>query len=134
LIPPGADPLPRKLRLVAAGAVNPADQWVIREAHDLDVDDAPGLYPDPHCTYLIFGPLFLPVGATAVLEGEFPHARFFSVQVTPPFDPRYYYGTAFGAVEVPIVDADIDPMAGHTSIGGLRASIPPSHVPGRAAA
>jgi hypothetical protein len=116
LIPPGADPLPTNLRLVAAEDVDPGDLWGIRGAHEIDFDNSPGLYPDPNCTYLMAAPFFLPFGATAVIEGEFPHARFFSVQVTPPFDPRYYYyGTAFGAVEVPIVDADIDPLPGHTN-------------------
>jgi hypothetical protein len=116
LLPPGADPLPRGLRLVDADAVTDDNTWVIRAAHEVDFNNAPGLYPDPHCTYLMAGPLFAPFGSKAVLEGEFPYARFFSVQVTPPFDPRYYYyGTAFGAVEVPIVDADIDPLPGSTN-------------------
>jgi hypothetical protein len=116
LIPPGADPIPTNLRLVRADDLDPKDQWSIREGHEIDWNNSPGLYPDPHCTYLIAVPFFLPFGAKAILEGSFPYARFFSIQVTPPFDPSYYYyGTAFGAPEVPMVDADIEPIRGHTN-------------------
>jgi hypothetical protein len=116
LIPPGADPVPTNLRLVKADDLDPHTQWSIREGHEIDWDNSPGLYPDPHCTYLIAVPFFLPFGAKALLEGSFPYARFFSIQVTPPFDPSYYYyGTAFGAPEVPLVDVDIDPVASHTN-------------------
>lgn len=116
LIPQGADQLPRNLRLIPASEIDARDQWTIRPAHEIDWNDSPGLYPDPHCTYLMAVPVFLPFGATIEVEGSFPHARFFSIQVTPPFDPRYYYyGTSFGAPEVPIVDVDIAPLSGHTN-------------------
>lgn len=116
LIPPGADPLPTNLRLLRAEDIDPADQWSIRPAHEIDWNDSPGLYPDPHCTYLIAVPVFVPFGTTIEIDGSFPYARFFDIQVTPPFDPRYYYyGTAFGASEVPMVDADIEPLRGHSN-------------------
>jgi hypothetical protein len=117
LIPRGADPIARNLRLVRAEDVRPEDQWVYRPATDeLDPDNVGGLYPDPHCTYLIPTVFFLPFGAKVIVEGEFPHARFFSIQVSPPFDPRYYYyGSSFGAPEVPIVDADIEPLPGNVN-------------------
>jgi hypothetical protein len=107
----------REVRLIKPQDINSSEQWASREAHyRLDRNNTPGLYPDPHCTYMVPGLTFLPFGYKAIIEGEFPYARFFSIQVTPPFDPRYYYyGSAFGAPEVPIVDADIDPLPGHTN-------------------
>lgn len=116
LIPRGVGPTVRGLRLIKPEDVRAEDQWIVREAHQVDFDNVGGLYPDPHCTYIVPGQFFLPFGAKAIIEGEFPHARFFSIQVTPPFDPRYYYyGGAFGAPEVPMVDADIEPLPGHTN-------------------
>lgn len=117
LLPVGIDPHVRRLRLARPETVRPEALWVIREAcSTLDHERTPGLYPDPHCTYLVPGVFFAPFGTTAVLEGEFPHARFFSIQVTPPFDPLCYYcGGAYGVAEVPLVDVDIVPLPGHVN-------------------
>jgi hypothetical protein len=117
LLPKGTDPTIRGLRLVREADIRADGQWIVREAHDtIDFDRVGGLYPDPHCSYIVPGQFFLPFGCKAIIEGQFPHARFFSIQVTPPFDPRYYYyGSSFGAPEVPIVDADIDPLPGHVN-------------------
>ena len=118
LLPPGFDRAGYpNVRLVRPEDVTAASQWVVRPAQEIDRARLRGLYPDPHCTYLVpAGPFFLPFGAKAVINGEFPHARFFSVQVSPPFDPaHYYYEGRYGAPEVPLVDVDIDPAPGHTN-------------------
>lgn len=73
-----------------------------------------GSSPDNHCTYLILQYL-APFGSRLVIDGEFPHCRFFNLQVSPPFDPHYPHFAGFGNAEVPIVDVDIEPDPGHTN-------------------
>lgn len=106
--------------------VRPESQWVIREAGPLNPQRLQGYYPDLHCTYLVLGACFAPFGAKLIIEGEFPHSRFFDIQLSPPLDPAfYYYDGTFGAPEVPIVDADIEPLPGHTNpfrVGANRAA------------
>ena len=117
LLPDGVDADVRDVRCVRPEEVAPGDVWIVRPAVErLNLRALRGLYPDPHCTYLVPALFLVPFGCTALVEGEFPHARFLSIQVTPPFDPlAYYYDGAFGAPEVPIVDADIEPLPGHTN-------------------
>ena len=51
-----------------------------------------------------------------MIEGEFPHCRFFSIQISPPLNGvEYYAQRQFGTAEISIVDADIDPLPGHTN-------------------
>ncbi|MEV0003242.1 hypothetical protein AB0H28_13270 [Micromonospora sp. NPDC050980] len=95
--------------------VDPAKQWVIRPSAPFSIFDSPSYFPDPHVTYLILPSLYAPFGTTAVIRGKFPHARYFNVQVSPPFDPKtIYYGAqrGLGVGEVGIVDADIQPDPG----------------------
>jgi hypothetical protein len=85
-----------------------------------------GFFPDPNCSYLVVVAMYLPFGSRVVIEGEFPHARFFDVQVTPSFQPELYqYDGSVGVAEVPLVNADIEPLPGHVNpfrIGADRTS------------
>jgi hypothetical protein len=115
-VPPGVNrrDFPRfSLRRVEE--VEPRTQWVVRPAHRIDPRALHGSFPDPNCTYLVAF-LFAPFGCRLEVDGEFPHARFFDVQVTPSFDPRSYrYDGGIGVPEAPIVDADIEPLDGHVN-------------------
>ncbi len=117
LLPPGVDltTLP-KMTLVKADAIRPEEQWAIREAAPVNSQALHGSFPDPHCTYLVLPFLYAPFGTKVVLEGEFPHCRFFDIQVTPSFQPEniHYAGWA-GVGEIPLVDVDIQPLPGHTN-------------------
>jgi hypothetical protein len=104
LMPPGLATDVKNLRLVKPEAITPTEQWLVRPAElmgpgdRLDFERLRGYYPDPHVTYAVPGIFVLPFGVRVVLSGEFPRARFFDVQVSPPFDPAfYYYGASFGA-------------------------------------
>lgn len=93
------------------------EQWGIRPAMGIpeDFSELYFLAPDPHCTY---GKLLhiAPYGSTLVLEGEFPHCRFFDLQASQPFDSRNVSTVGgIGGAEVPIVDADIEPLEGHAN-------------------
>jgi len=103
-------------RLVRPENIEPREQWAIREAHAIDHDALYGAFPDPNATYLVLPALYAPFGSRVVIEAEFPHARYFSAQITPSFDPRNYrYDGGIGVGEVPIVDADIEPLPGHVN-------------------
>ncbi len=54
------------------------------------MDSAYGGVPDPHVTYLLLGASYVPFGSKLIIEGEFPYCRFFSVQVSPPFNGKEY--------------------------------------------
>ncbi len=93
------------------------EQWYIRPAMDVPADfsELYFLAPDPHCTYakLVY---IAPYGSTLVLDGEFPHCRFFNLQASQPFySPNVSTVGGIGGAEVPIVDADIEPLPGHTN-------------------
>jgi len=116
-LPPGTnrDDFP-SFRLVHPEAIDATEQWAIREAHDIDPARLLGAFPDPNATYLVLPALYAPFGSRVIVDGEFPHARFFSAQITPSFDPRNYrYDGGVGVGEVPIVDADIEPLPGHAN-------------------
>ena len=117
LLPPGMERLDMPYVLVRPQDVTPEQQLIVRPAdYALDQERLRGLYPDPHATYIVGGAVVAPLGHTLVVEGEFPHARFFSIQMSPPLDPaHYYYSKQFGSPEVPIVDVDIEPLPGHTN-------------------
>jgi hypothetical protein len=67
-------------------------------------------------TYLFLGTALAPFGSRLVIEGEFPHSRFFSIQASAPLNGKEYYAQRqCGPAEVSIVDADIEPLAGHTN-------------------
>jgi hypothetical protein len=70
--------------------------------------------PDPYCTYSLC--MYTgPVGAKMVIEGEFPHCRYFDIQISPPLDPTFPLTDGIGAPEVPIVDVNIDPLPGNVN-------------------
>jgi hypothetical protein len=102
-------------RLMSPAEAARARQWVLRPAHTINPAALHGSFPDPNCTYLL-AMLYAPFGCRVEMEGSFPHARFFNVQITPPFDPRSYrYDGGIGVPEVPIVDVDIAPLPGHSN-------------------
>lgn len=106
----------RSFTLVRPEDVTPAQQWIVRPALPVDPQRLRHSFPDPVVTYLLLPGMLVPFGTQVVVEGEFPHARFFNLQVTPSFDPRSYrYDGGIGVGEVPIVDADIDPLPGHVN-------------------
>jgi hypothetical protein len=116
LIDQGTDSGIKNYRLLKPEEVRAEDQWIIRQAQPIDRNALLGGYPDPHVTYLVLGVFYAPFGTKVIMEGEFPHARFFDVQVSPPLDPAiYYFDGKFGSPEVPIVDVDIEPLPGHTN-------------------
>lgn len=114
-------------RLVRPEEVRAEDIWSVRPAEAIATGEGHrGFFPDPNCTYLVVPSLLAPFGSKVVIEGEFPHARFFDVQLTPPLDPYSYRYDAAGVGEVPIVDADIEPLPGHTNpfrVGGNRDAV-----------
>ncbi len=90
------------------------EAWAFRKAKPIVFDSIYNGLPDPHVTYLFLGTPLAPFGSKLVIEGEFPHARFFSIQVTPPLNGKEYYaGRVFGTAEVSFVDADINPLPGN---------------------
>lgn len=99
--------------LVRPEDITPEEQWLVRAAHDgVNSQAVQGYFPDPYCTYLLLPIMAAPVGSRVVIEGQFPHARFFDWQATPPCLPRNYHNGYYGVPEVPILDADIEPQAG----------------------
>lgn len=117
LIPPGTNRRRfRAFTLRRPDEIDPRRQWAIRPAEPTAVGGRfRGFFPDPNCTYLVVPAFLAPFGARLTIDGQFPRARFFDIQVTPSLDARSYRYDAAGVGEVPIVDADIDPLPGHTN-------------------
>jgi hypothetical protein len=104
-------------KLVRPEDITAEQQWGIRPA-EIPMQTSEGyrgFFPDPACTYIVCPAFLAPFGSKLVIEGQFPRARFFDIQVTPSFDPRSYRYDAAGVGEVPIVDVDIEPLPGHTN-------------------
>ncbi len=79
-----------------------------------DMSRSQYLYSDYNASYICL--LYMaPFGSTMVIEGEFPRTRFFDIQASIPFDPYFPASIGNGQAEVPIVDADIEPLPGHTN-------------------
>lgn len=94
--------------------INPKTQWAVRLSRKVNVDSAYGGVPDPHVTYLLLGASYVPFGSKVIIEGEFPYCRFFSVQVSPPFNGKEYCPLrGIGPCEVSVADVDIKPLKGH---------------------
>ena len=94
--------------------VTTEEMWMTRYAKPVNFDSVYNGQPDPHVTYYVGASPLAPFGSKLVIEGEFPHARFFSIQVSPPLNGKEYYAQGvFGSAEVSIVDADIDPLPGN---------------------
>jgi hypothetical protein len=97
-------------------SVTAEETWATRLSHPVNLDSCLGGIPDPHATYLLLGPGLAPFGSQVVIEGEFPHCRFFSIQVSHPMDGKNYTATRyFGSAEVSWADVDIDPLPGHVN-------------------
>lgn len=97
--------------------VDPERQWLVIPSHPIDPEfqKCYMLGTDAHVTYgkLIF---VAPIGSRLLVEGDFPHARYFEYEILPPLDPKHpASGTMGETPEVPIVDADIEPDAGNTN-------------------
>jgi hypothetical protein len=115
LIPAGIEDS-RDFYLKDPAAASAAETWAVRYARPIRKDSLQGGIPDPNVTYLFLGTALAPFGSKLVIEGEFPHCRFFSIQVSPPLNGREYYAQRqFGTAEVAIADADIEPLPGHTN-------------------
>ncbi len=94
--------------------INPQTQWAIRPARKVNFDSAYGGVPDPHVTYLLLGASYVPFGSKVIIEGEFPYCRFFSIQVSPPFNGKEYCPQrGIGPCEVSVADVDIKPLPGN---------------------
>lgn len=100
-------------RLVKPADIDPSHQWYAMPAYDPS-KTLHQFSPDPHATYLKL--IFIaPLGAKMLVEGEFPHARFMDYQILTPVDPLHPVTGQVGICEVPIVDVDIEPDAGHVN-------------------
>lgn len=96
--------------------VTAAETWAVRYAKPIHKDSLYAGIPDPKVTYLFLGTALAPFGSKLVLEGEFPHCRFFSVQITPPLNGiEYYAQRQFGTAEISVADADIEPLPGNVN-------------------
>ncbi len=103
--------------LVRPDEVTPEEQWYVIPSHSIDPDfeECYMLGTDAHATYgkLLFA---APAGSELLIEGDFPHARYFAYEILPPLDPEHpASGTMGENPEVPIVDADIEPDPGSTN-------------------
>lgn len=95
--------------LVKPENVTADEQWLRLPAGPIGADGTTRpATSDPHNAYLVT-PIYAPFGSKVLIEGDFPHARFFDVQASAPFEPLNYRFEPFGAPEVPLVDADISP-------------------------
>jgi hypothetical protein len=96
--------------------INTAKQWIQRPSQPIDVNSAPGAYPDPNALYLLHPHTFVPFGSKVLIDGKFPKSRMFDIQMTPSFQPeQYHYALTYGVAENPIVDADIAPKPGSSN-------------------
>lgn len=58
----------------------------------------------------------MPEGTKLLIEGDFPHARMFDLQVCAPWQASLpFIGDGTGIPEVPLLDEDIVPDPGHTN-------------------
>lgn len=97
-------------------SVSSWETWAFRYSKPINKDSLLAGIPDPNVTYLFLGTALAPFGSKLIIEGEFPHCRFFSIQITPPLNGKEYYAQRqFGSAEVSIVDADIEPLPGNVN-------------------
>jgi hypothetical protein len=117
LLPAGTQPGLVNFYMVREQDIDPSTQWAKRLAQyaPIDFNSTFGFFPDPHVTYVVMPHMFVPFGTKVIFEGEFPHARYFSLQPTASFDPDTYRYNGFGMGEVAFLDADIAPLPGHVN-------------------
>ncbi len=93
--------------------VTDEETWIVRTNHRNSHDTIYAWMPDLQTTYLFLATPLAPFGSKLIIEGEFPHCRFFSIQVSPPLSGfEYSTNRIFGPGEISIVDADIEPLEG----------------------
>lgn len=123
------EPTPLPDGLIDDGLQNDKAGWVIKKPEDVDwrdqwtfrawqhsFNDHSRVYNyawDPHVSYALM-PYLAPYGATLTIDGEFPHARQYTFNATPPFNGDDIWSW-MGATEVPVTDVDIEPKPGHTN-------------------
>lgn len=104
--------------LIRYDDINPEDQWYYYSAREGEADPYDLLTPqfhknnaNRHGTYLknIY---IAPIGATLVVEGDFPHSRYMGYHISPPYDPEFIHFANQGKMEVPLVDVDINSKPG----------------------
>lgn len=80
-------------------------------------DKSKGYAEDYHMSYFHWGyPPELPEGTKILIEGDFPHARYFSFHISPPWDGvNKTWRGGRGAPTLQILDEDIDPDPGHVN-------------------
>lgn len=72
--------------------------------------------PPGNTYYLWRGDKPMPEGTKLLIEGDFPHCRFFDIQVGAPWlDKMPSFGDGTGIPEIGILDEDIVPDPGHTN-------------------
>jgi hypothetical protein len=115
LIPKGVTDS-KKFYLKNPDQVTAAETWAFRYAKPIDKDSLYAGIPDPRVTYLFLGTCLAPFGSKLVIEGEFPHCRFFSIQASPPINGKEYYSQrVYGPAEVGFADSDIEPLPGNVN-------------------
>lgn len=101
------------------GAKNLRAQWF-----KILADDPQTWVYESHCKgeppgntyYLWRGDKPVPQGTKLLIEGDFPHCRFFDIQVGAPWDPKFpMFGDGTGIPEIGILDEDIVPDPGHSN-------------------
>jgi len=89
------------------------ETWIIVTPCQQNKDSIYPWMTDPHTTYLYLATPLAPFGSKLIIEGEFPHCRFFSIQASPPLSGfEYSTNRIFGPGEISIVDVDIEPLQG----------------------
>ena len=105
-------------KLYRLDEIDAEEQWYYYPARDEpSLNNFSCLYKNSvatHVTYLK-SHYIAPFNSTLTIEGDFPHARFMSIQVSPSYDPEFPYVGNRGQMEVPIVDVDIEPDSGHVN-------------------
>lgn len=103
------------------GAKQLGCQWhrraLAHDPKDWQPRQGAGYGEDTHVSYFHWGyPSPLPEGTKIHLEGEFPHARYMNLQVSPPWhaEHRAWRGGR-GAPLIALLDEDIEPDPGHTN-------------------
>ncbi|MFQ5739265.1 MAG: fibronectin type III domain-containing protein [Acidobacteriota bacterium] len=119
LLPPTVEnPKTHTWTLQRPEEVDPERQWYFVPARKEPATDGfQALYrgnAETHATYLKL--LYIaPLNSKLRVEGDFPHSRQMSFHVSPPFDPEFPRSFYTGILDVPLLDVDIEPDAGHTN-------------------
>lgn len=107
----------KNFQLVHPDAIPDSQKWgVTPREKQINLQAMHPNFRDSHTTYIVSKPIVAPFGTTVEFEGRFPHARFFSIEALPPYDPWEYTAEGgVGGAETGVVDIDIDPDPGHVN-------------------